>query len=175
MQTAFKEWAVVVDALRRGEQTVILRKGGIHERFALRSDRFWLYPTAFHQQREGVREEYRHFTLPKDPPEIQALAEVAAVAELTTREPIEALAPFHIWCREVVRKRFEWGRRHAVHAMLVRIHTLPRPRAIPPDDAYGGCLSWIELKPPMPEEGLRPVLDDRQFEPIATRFREVVP
>jgi UDP-N-acetylglucosamine 2-epimerase (non-hydrolysing) len=28
---AFKEWAVVVDALGRGEQTLILRKGGIQE------------------------------------------------------------------------------------------------------------------------------------------------
>jgi hypothetical protein len=29
MRVAFKEWAVVVDALPRGEQTVILRKGGL--------------------------------------------------------------------------------------------------------------------------------------------------
>ncbi|MED5454303.1 MAG: DUF1802 family protein, partial [Verrucomicrobiota bacterium] len=31
MKTAFKEWAVVIDALGRGEQIIILRKGGIHE------------------------------------------------------------------------------------------------------------------------------------------------
>ena len=28
---AFKEWAVVVDALLRGEQVIILRKGGLRE------------------------------------------------------------------------------------------------------------------------------------------------
>ncbi|SVB17570.1 uncharacterized protein METZ01_LOCUS170424, partial [marine metagenome] len=31
VQTAFKEWGVVVEALGRGEQIVILRKGGIAE------------------------------------------------------------------------------------------------------------------------------------------------
>ena len=31
MRTAFKEWAIVVDALGRGEQIIILRKGGISE------------------------------------------------------------------------------------------------------------------------------------------------
>jgi hypothetical protein len=31
MRVAFKEWAVVVDALLRGEQTVLLRKGGLRE------------------------------------------------------------------------------------------------------------------------------------------------
>ena len=31
VQTAFKEWAVIVEALGQGEQIVILRKGGIAE------------------------------------------------------------------------------------------------------------------------------------------------
>ena len=31
VRTAFKEWAIVVDALGRGRQSVILRKGGIAE------------------------------------------------------------------------------------------------------------------------------------------------
>ena len=31
MRIAFKEWAMVVDALGRGEQIIILRKGGISE------------------------------------------------------------------------------------------------------------------------------------------------
>ncbi len=31
MRIAFKEWAVIVDALGRGDQILILRKGGISE------------------------------------------------------------------------------------------------------------------------------------------------
>ncbi|MGL4465497.1 MAG: DUF1802 family protein, partial [Planctomycetia bacterium] len=49
---AFKEWAVVAAALADGRQSLIVRKGGIHERggvFTVEYDRFWLYPTQFHQ------------------------------------------------------------------------------------------------------------------------------
>ena len=57
MRTAFKEWAIIVDALGRGEQIVILRKGGISEGrggFQVTQARFLLFPTLFHQQRDAV-------------------------------------------------------------------------------------------------------------------------
>ena len=57
MRTAFKEWAVIVDALGHGGQILILRKGGISEGrggFAVEHPRFLLFPTLFHQQRESV-------------------------------------------------------------------------------------------------------------------------
>src|ERR1700722_10947138 len=57
MRTAFKEWAIVVDALGRGEQIVILRKGGKSEgagSFKMEHSRFLLFPTLFHQQRDSV-------------------------------------------------------------------------------------------------------------------------
>src|SRR5438132_279856 len=57
MRAAFKEWAIVVDALGRGEQIIILRKGGISEGpggFKLDQNEFLLFPTLFHQQRESV-------------------------------------------------------------------------------------------------------------------------
>jgi hypothetical protein len=57
MRTAFKEWAVVVDALLRGEQILILRKGGLREGrggFQIEHSEFLLFPTLFHQQRESV-------------------------------------------------------------------------------------------------------------------------
>ena len=53
MKTAFKEWAVVVDALGRGEQILILRKGGISEEtrhFRISAERFLLFPTYEHQR-----------------------------------------------------------------------------------------------------------------------------
>ena len=47
---------MVVEALGLGEQIVILRKGGIAEGEAGSGEheRFWLFPTRFHQQAEGV-------------------------------------------------------------------------------------------------------------------------
>ena len=57
MRIAFKEWMIVVNALGRGEQIIILRKGGIsegHDGFRAEHSRFLLFPTLFHQQRESV-------------------------------------------------------------------------------------------------------------------------
>ena len=47
-QIAFKEWAVVCAALASGQQSLILRKGGIHEGrdgFRVAHREFWLFPT----------------------------------------------------------------------------------------------------------------------------------
>ena len=53
MTYALKEWAIVVDALIRGEQIIVLRKGGISEGpggFKVDQPEFLLFPTLFHQQ-----------------------------------------------------------------------------------------------------------------------------
>ena len=55
---AFKEWQIVAQAMIRGEQTVILRKGGISEGkkgFQWLHDRFFLFPSFFHEQTNRVK------------------------------------------------------------------------------------------------------------------------
>lgn len=55
MSIGFKEWALVCGALGRGEQHVLIRKGGIAEGragFRFRHDAFFLFPTLFHEQLE---------------------------------------------------------------------------------------------------------------------------
>src|SRR5208282_1791713 len=57
MRLAFKEWAVIADALLRGEQILIFRKGGLREGpggFQPEHPEFLLFPTLFHQQRQSV-------------------------------------------------------------------------------------------------------------------------
>ena len=54
----FKEWAIVCEALGCGEQSIILRKGGIaegREGFSFRHAEFFLFPTYFHEQVEKTR------------------------------------------------------------------------------------------------------------------------
>ena len=53
-----KEWALVCEAMGRGEQSVILRKGGLAEGragFGFRHSEFFLFPTFFHEQIDKVR------------------------------------------------------------------------------------------------------------------------
>ena len=58
MAIAFKEWSLVCEALGGGEQSVILRKGGIAEGksgFGFEHGEFYLFPTWFHGQIDKVR------------------------------------------------------------------------------------------------------------------------
>lgn len=185
MQTAFKEWAVVVDALLRGRQIVILRKGGIREGkagFCAKSNRFWLFPTQFHQQRESVVESAWQrfqavpstFNCEKQVP-IQAMAKIAHSWELEDWSRIARLNGQHIWRESAVKERFERGRKKTLFAWIVRVYRLDSPISIPVIAKYGGCLSWIRLTPPMPsEEGLSPVLSDADFDRRAARLRQTV-
>src|SRR5262245_56106998 len=95
---AFKEWAAVCEALAAGRQTIILRKGGIHEGregFRVEHDRFWLYPTRFHQAADALTpdaELYSKRALAGTAPgpgeveliPIRLFAQIAEVHELST-------------------------------------------------------------------------------------------
>lgn len=185
MQTAFKEWAVVVDALIRGSQIVILRKGGIREGksgFHMKANRFWLFPTQFHQQRESVvKSAWQRFQAVQSAFDcekevsIYAMAEIAQSWELADWSRIARLNGQHIWRESVVKERFERGRKKALFAWIVRVYRLERPVLIPVIAKYGGCRSWIHLEPPMPSgEGLIPVLSDADFARQAARLRQIV-
>ncbi len=181
MIAAFKEWAIVVDALGLGEQIFILRKGGIHEGragFQMEHSEFLLFPTLFHQQRESVippaQARYDEIAPHFPPPNILRLEYWAQVVEhlrLDSFEAVKRLTGQHIWREEISAERFEWGREHGIFAIAVRIHRLPVAIELPMLPEYGGCKSWTEVAHPVMTVGSTPVLDDHAFEERLTRFR----
>ena len=61
---ALKEWAVVEEAIAAGAVTLLLRKGGIHERqgdFGVEHRAFWIYPTGWHENRPDLAEHLHPF------------------------------------------------------------------------------------------------------------------
>jgi len=182
VQTAFKEWAVIVEALGQGEQIVILRKGGIAEGrggFRVEHERFWLFPTRFHQQAEGVvPDAAARFGLMTFPPEdvlrIQFAAEVVEARQLESLAAAERLAGQHIWRDDVIAERFDWGRDQGIYAMAVRVRQLAPPMDLPMLEEYGGCKSWIELGPAMDIDAANPVLEDAIFDKKLAGFREAL-
>lgn len=181
MRAAFKEWAIVVDALGRGEQIIILRKGGISEGragFQMEHERFLLFPTRFHQQRESVvdsaRERYDVIAASFPPPEkfhLEYFAEIIQAKQLHTLAEANALHGQHIWRDEVIAERFDWGRSKVIYAIAVRVYRLPAPVELPMLSAYDGCKSWIELEHEVPTDGGTPVLNDLDFDARLGLFR----
>ena len=180
MRMAFKEWAVVVDALGQGDQIIIFRKGGISEGrsgFQVEHDHFLLFPTLFHQQREAVlpQAQMRYDALaPTFSPTIVRFEYLARVVDWKFVDSLEAalrLRGEHVWREEVIRDRFDWGKSKSIYAMAVRIFRLPKPIELPMRAEYGGCKSWVELEDAVPCEGSRPVLTEEDFDQKLQRFR----
>lgn len=171
----FKEWQIVCDALASGRQSILLRKGGIHEGrqgFSFAHEAFFLFPTRFHvltdQVREGevkVMPEWQ----PGDTIRITHHAEASWAITLTDWEDVKGLEPLQIYSAHTVRDRFDWeGKGMAsgsIHLALVRIRELSTPWEFPYEARYGGCRSWVNL--PDPPEGWREtarlVLEDEAF------------
>jgi hypothetical protein len=180
MRIAFKEWAIVVDALSRGEQILILRKGGISEGrngFQIEHPRFLLFPTLFHQQRESVipaaQERFDEIARRFPPPEIVRIefyAEVAAWRQIESLSAAESLRGQHCWRDEVIADRFDWGKARNIFAIAVRVHRLPLPIELAMHADYGGCRSWVELEKDIPTTGALPVLDQQAFDLKHTQF-----
>ena len=160
---AFKEWQVVCDALESGEQSLILRKGGISEGklgFQWLHDRFFLFPTQFHEQANQGRPDPdgnpREFESAGNDSEIENIefrlfAESVETGRLTNWDEIAALADEHIWTEDVIRERYEWGDEPGISYARLRIWRLPEPWVLANRKGFGGCRSWIGL--PAEESG----------------------
>ena len=181
MRIAFKEWAIVVDALGRGEQIIILRKGGLSEErggFQPEHSRFLLFPTQFHQQRESVlpAAQNRFGQIAANFPEpftlrLEFLAEVAAAWHLDSLAAAERLRGQHIWRDEVITERFERGKNKNIHALAVRVFRLSSMIELPMSPAYGGCKSWVELEADVASAGAIPVWSDDAFARMLDQVR----
>lgn len=184
MRTAFKEWAIVVDALGRGEQILILRKGGIAEGpggFRVEHPRFALFPTQFHQQRESVlpaaQSRYDEIAPHLSTAEVLKLefcAEVVAWRKLPTLAAVERLRGQHIWRDDVLAQRFDWGKEQNLFALAVRVSRLPRCIELPMLPGYGGCKSWITLAEDIPIDAAQPVLPPDVFQARLKQFESAL-
>lgn len=184
MRTAFKEWAIVVDALGRGEQILVLRKGGIAEGrggFQVEHPRFLFFPTLYHQQRENVlpaaQARYDEIVSHLPSPNVLRLefcAEVIAWRRLDSLAAVERLRGQHIWRDDVLAQRFDWGKQQAIFALAVRVSRLPQRIELPMLPNYGGCKSWIELAEDIPTDAAQPVLVEAAFQAKLRHFESAL-
>jgi hypothetical protein len=171
---AFKEWAVICQALAEGKQALILRKGGIAEtagEFTVEHTRFWLYPTYTHQQQGGVRPEamslLQKAEADKPAPgkvHLSHWAEVTGIYRIRDLTAALLLAHLHFWSDETVRQRFAY-REPGIYVLAVRVHRAPEAHTIAETEQYQGCKSWVELDTPLPTKG-SPVLADKDYQDV---------
>jgi hypothetical protein len=159
--TSLKEWSTVIDALGRGEQILLIRKGGIADpTFGVEAERFYLFPTYFH-------------TGSGEPPEsvgISHWAEVVKTWRVSDLELLYALEPFTIMDRANLDTRYRFRGDQALHVLAVRAWRLPQPVTIALKPEYAGCRSWVSIDDEIDVDGSVAALSD---DALAGRISQV--
>lgn len=152
---ALKEWGAAIHALLEGRQTVLLRKGGIHERVFDTSrarEPFVLFPTVAHSHAERTRPEHRDLLergaadARDDAVTIRCGVRIVDVVAVSRPERLPAVRDLHIWTDASIQAdRVEFRPKHDLQVLVVQAVQLPTPVELPRTEAFGGCRSWIDV------------------------------
>ena len=170
---AFKEWAAACEALRRGRQILLIRKGGIREEggaFQITDREFFLLPTYEHQNASLLQPEFaaRLRALQNEPHAsdtitIDSYAVVDAILQARDEAQVNAAAEYFVWNADYVRQRFDFNPYDPLYLLILRVYALPQPVTLPMQSAYVGCKSWVTLDRPLSTQGAAPALSDAEF------------
>jgi len=153
--TALKEWASVIEALDRGEQVVLIRKGGLADpHFGLESDRVYLFPTNYHDAGGGE---------PTHVP-ITHWAEVVRTWQVRDLDTLYRLEPLVAMDRATLDTRYKFRPDQAINVIAVRAWRLAKPVNVAMTDEYAGCRSWVSVDEEIDIDGSVPALGDAQLQ-----------
>ncbi len=195
---ALKEWSIICKALEDGNQTILLRKGGILEYkkgFEIRQKSFLLFPTLEHQAEEYLQSKYlqtydlllkgnKSRDIQNKRNTLLVLARIEAIQEFHDHEMLPELEKYHIWNEKYVNMRMNYNPKKPMNALLLRVYKLPQPISIDVNPEWAGCKSWIDIDiaekygnqfgsvPKMFEQS-EPVIKDKEFQRIFENFMEI--
>ena len=183
-RSALKEWAVLCDAMARGDIVAMVRKGGIREQragFAVRHDRFLLYPTFFHAREDELAPRFRGTLASADATQpspgvvrLSLVADVAAVWHVSDLDRLRAIERDHGLAWTAVESRFHYRGVPGVQVVAVRVSRLPATAELPEVRRYEGCVSWVELDDDVDVSGASVVLDASTFDARMARLRDAL-
>lgn len=153
--TALKEWSNVVASLGRGEQVILIRKGGIADpSFGVDAERFYLYPTYFHQGESENR------------PTVEITHWCQVVKSWTVRgaEQLTQLEQLVVLPRETLDARYRFRPDQALYVIAVRTYALAQPAPVRFRDEYGGCRSWVSVDEEIDIDGSVAVLTEDELQ-----------
>ncbi|MDP9489093.1 MAG: DUF1802 family protein, partial [Thermoproteota archaeon] len=149
---ALKEWSIICKALEDGNQTILLRKGGILEYkkgFEIRQKSFLLFPTLEHQAEEYLQSKYlqtydlllrgnKSEVIQNKTNTLWVLARIEAIQEFHDHEMLPELEKYHIWNEKYVNMRMNYNPKKPMNALLLRVYKLPRPISIDINPEWAG-------------------------------------
>lgn len=195
---ALKEWSIICKALEDGNQTILLRKGGILEYkngFEISQKSFLLFPTLEHQATEYLQSKYlqtyelllegnKSQDIQNKTNSLRIVARIEAIQEFQNHQILPKLEKYHIWNEKYVNMRMNYNPKKPMNSLLLRIYKLPHPVSIDINPEWAGCKSWINID--MAEKygnqfgsitemvnQSEPVIKDKEFQKIYENFMEI--
>lgn len=153
--TALKEWASVIEALGRGDQIVLIRKGGLADQtFGVEAERFYLFPTNYH---DAGGSEPAHVR-------ITHWAETVTTWQIRDVERLRRLEALTILDREVIDTRYRFRPDQAINVIAVRAYRLVQPANVVMKPEYAGCKSWVSVDEEIDIDGSVPAMSDDRLD-----------
>jgi hypothetical protein len=153
--TALKEWASVIEALDRGDQIVLIRKGGLADQtFGVEAARFYLFPTNYHDAGGAEPTHVR----------ITHWAEAVKTWQIRDVEMLRRLETLTILDREVIDTRYRFRPDQAINVIAVRAYKLAKPADVVMKPEYSGCKSWVSVDEEIDIDGSLPALSDDEMQ-----------
>lgn len=158
---ALKEWAVVSAAIARGQQSILLRKGGIAEGpggFRFEHERFWLFPTRYHATPDQLTPAGANLLaeieeVPAGEVRLGLLCTVRRVVRIERLNELDAYTGRHILSSATVRSRFEY-REPGLFVAEIEARGTRNVHRLVDTPRFAGCHSWVELDAPLALEPL---------------------
>jgi len=170
---AFKEWAMVCQAMKDGLHTVLIRKGGIREEegvFRINDSEFFLMPTYEHQNSELLQPDFIPMlqsiqAKPHKPNSmtIDAYAVVDTIVTCDDEERLRRLSHEHVWNDRYLQMRLDFNPYDPLYVLLLRVYALPERIELAMKPEFEGCKSWVTLDRSITTAGAVPAVGEDEF------------
>jgi len=174
---AFKEWALLCASMLRGETSLIFRKGGIaegREGFRFQHERFFLFPTFFHEQADRLRIDVPIVEPEPDLVSFSAYVHVEFTRWIEDLSLLQSLSDLHILKPEVLEQRFAYDDPKGLHLAMIRVFGVIPVWSLAFQKSFGGCRSWVELPEAPAELRFTPVIQDGEHAARVQRVRQAI-
>ena len=161
----------------RGETSLIFRKGGIaegREGFRFRHERFFLFPTFFHEQADRLRIDAPIVEPEPDAVNFPAYVHVEFTRWIEDLRLLQPLSDLHILKPEVLEQRFAYDDPKGLHLATIRVFRVTPVWSLPFQKSFGGYRSWVELPEAPAKLRFTPVIDDSEHAARVQRVLAVV-
>lgn len=161
----------------RGETSLIFRKGGIaegREGFRFQHERFFLFPTFFHEQADRLRIDGPIVEPEPGLVSFSAYVHVDFTLWIEDLSLLQPLSDLHILKPEVLEQRFAYDDPQGLHLAMIRVFSVIPVWSLAFQKSFGGCRSWVELPEAPAELRFAPVIQDGEHAARMQRVREAI-